>query len=157
MILLTPTVHHSGSYFLVKHLLESFIELPLRTAREEIARLKPGQRAVVFDHFWPHKMGLWRDLFGRYPIVIPVRRYDKVKKSWEDRGKCCAELDEQWQIMANVIVDQQPFVINLDSTCRDEQLAQINNKLGLDLDARGWPVIHSIGGQPGEDNEQSTH
>lgn len=143
MIILLPTIKHTGSHFVLKQLLKDFIRIDLKSAENRIEMLGEHENGVVFDHLFPHKMDLWRKFLGKYPAIVPIRNKNEVWKSWLKRAEePDRELfNQMWDIVEDI--DQHyVFYINIDNNViRDKQLDVINKELNINLNAGGWPVV----------------
>lgn len=135
MILLCPTVQHTGSYFLVKHLLAEFSEAPIR------GELTDG--SVIFDHLLDSKMERWRWLLERYPAISPMRDPVQVIYSWQRREKPLSDLESQFANLMGI----ETLILPIDSPCRSDHLQRLNDEFGLRIKSH-WPVIHSKEGSP---------
>lgn len=87
---------------------------------------------------------------GVCPVVIPRRRRDDVVRSWDRYGKdvnnfCGRSLTEWFEIQEELCIPARArgifFCIDIDDPeARDEQLAFINDSLGLELETDWTPV-----------------
>jgi hypothetical protein len=145
MIILLPTVKHTGSHFVLNQLLKDFIRIDLKNAKKQICEIEKDGcfNGVVFDHLFPHKMKLWEKLFEKHRAIIPIRNKHEVWKSWRKRSNEPDRdlFDQMWEIVEN-LDKYDPFYINIDNQeIRDKQLDFINKELKLKLNADGWPVV----------------
>lgn len=146
MIILLPTIKHTGSHFVLRQLLKDFVRIDLKGAEdfiETFGEFGDKNNGVIFDHLFPHKRSLWNKFLDKYPIIMPLRNRHEVWKSWCSRSdEPDRELfNQMWWIMED-IDKHNPFYINIDNPdIRDSQLSDINLNLKLNLDAGNWPVI----------------
>ncbi len=102
---------------------------------------------AVQEHPWPNPTpaGEWLGLLDEAGAVIcPMRHPFKVAKSWKKRGKAItSELDDFWRLQVEVVHRSgKAHYICLDRPdLRDDQVAQINEELGLALNPGDWPVL----------------
>lgn len=139
MIILLPTVKHTGSHFCLKQLLKGFVPIQLKTAKKDIKLLSGDM--VVFDHLYKHKMRLWRDLLKEYPAIVPLRNKKAVMESWMSRGEDLEDFHEQWAMLKSIVCKRVYFINIDDPLMRERQLETINFDLGLNLDPGKWEVI----------------
>jgi hypothetical protein len=66
-------------------------------------------------------------------VIIPLRDFGAVKKSWESRGSNLAELDRCWEEMCEWIQERgrgDVFLLHVDDPdCRDEELREMGERL----------------------------
>jgi len=139
MILLLPTVKHTGSHFVLKQLLPDFEQMNLK----DIDNLDPDKNIVIFDHLYPSKMDLWEPLMAKYPAIIPLRNKQDIMESWERREEPIDDFFDQWQILGRMR-KYKVYFINLDAPkFRRMQLRRINQELDLNLDPGKWEKIRA--------------
>ena len=130
MIIVCPTVPHTGTHFMHKLL-----------AGVDVER-------VVIVHPYPDQVAELKALvMSGNPCIIPLRHSDDVRASWKKYGKDVHNFAgmtiEEWYIALYGIADAavKLFYIEIDSPDRrDVQLAEINHKLGLELETDWEPV-----------------
>jgi hypothetical protein len=139
MIILLPTVKHTGTYFCLKQLLKGFAPVPLKTARKDIKLLSGDM--VIFDHLYPHKMNAWLDMLKKYPAIIPLRNKHSVMESWMSRGEDIEDFHKQWTQLKRMI-GKRTYFLSIDAPeLRDHQLERIKNELNVDIDPGNWEVV----------------
>ena len=139
MIVLLPTIKHTGSHFVLKKLLGAFERVPLKHA----AFLEEEEQGdiVIFDHLYPHKMPLWEPLLEKYPALVPLRNKQAVIDSWNRRREDLEDFYDQWGLLRGLLKYNVHF-LNIDhKELRDHQINSINRDLGINLDPGEWEIV----------------
>jgi hypothetical protein len=131
VIIVVPSVPHSGTHFLKDHLLhglETWVRHPYPVEQPKIIEL----------------------LDAGNPAIVPWRDPDAVRASWLRRGKdpnnyagwsLTRWYEEQAKLLRPYIDIGDIAILNIDNPeVRDDQLERINYQLGLELKT-DWPVI----------------
>lgn len=135
MIICVPTVQHTGSFFVTRHLLDGYPEQPIRTDNYA--------SGVYFDHVNPEKRVFWQPLLDcANAIIVPLRHPVIVAESWRRKGKPLDDMYAQWDMLIDFVDPYQPAYLPLDVDIRDAHLGAINERYNLKLQTR-WPVINS--------------
>lgn len=135
MIILVPTIPHTGTKLLTEDILRSFEHNALRN--------KPKNRQKIDDHIYPEKLTRWKELLAEYPAIIPLRNPVSIAVSWQRRNKDIGEFIVMWYILVEIIDQYNPQYLPIDTKERDYYLNRINKKLRLEL-YTDWPVINSV-------------
>jgi hypothetical protein len=135
MIILVPTIPHTGTKLLANEILRDFEHNALINT--------PKNRQKVDDHIYPEKMTRWKELLKEYPAIIPLRNPVSIAVSWERRNKDLGELMVMWYILVEQIDQFNPHYLPIDVKGRDYYLDRINKQLRLEL-YTDWPVINSV-------------
>lgn len=134
MILCVPTVKHTGTYFVGKHLL-GWPEHPLKRLET------PPDPSVVMGHLYPSKRRLWEHWLRLYPAIVPIRHPYVVERSWLGRVEDTRDMFAMWRELE--WVDRfNPMYLPIDVPDREKYLQAINQRFGLNL-TTDWPVINS--------------
>jgi len=135
VIVLVPTIPHTGTTLVLKHL------LPFLPDMRNPKRCGHGK---IFCHIYEERIAELLPLLEKYPAVIPLRHPEKVAISWKARKKDLNELWGLWETLVDVIDPYHPLYLAIDSAGRDQALRSISKTLGLDLKT-DWSVIASTG------------
>ena len=98
-----------------------------------------GEGDFYFDHIHPALKYRFMPLLEENTIVIPLRHPKVTAESWKSRKKDEQEMIEAWECLVNDIDPFDPIYLPVDSDRRDEYLAGLNEKLGLDLETDWEP------------------
>lgn len=139
MIIVCPTVPHTGTHFMRELLLEAEVD------------------RVVLVHPYPDQVDELRQLFLEGAVcIIPVRDPARVFCSWIKYGKnpddyAGHSLDEWMAIQADLALEARAYYLHIDKPgVRDLQLEEINRELGLDL-VTDWEPVRQAGPTNGRD------
>jgi len=135
MIIACPTVPHTGSYFVVKHLFKGFEHVLFNQEPKE-------ENVIYFDHMFPHKRESIEGVCEKHPVIIPIRHPKVCALSWERRNRELDDMCQMFREMVNVYDKYNPFYIPLDTDLRDDALNSINKELMLKLTTQ-WKPVHS--------------
>lgn len=135
MIVACPTVCHTGSFFVVKHLFKGYEQVLFN---QEHA----SEDAIYFDHMFPHKRDDIESVCEKYPVIIPLRHPKVCALSWESRGRELDDMCQMFREMVYIYDKYNPFYIPLDSELRESALNSINDQLMVKLTTQ-WKPIHS--------------
>lgn len=131
MKVIVPTIQHTGSFFITRHLLAFMAE---RHLKED----KPG---LYFSHTMPHNMERFVQLLSDNKGVTPLRHPREIVTSWERRGK---DFDALFLQTRNLIsIAHMCYVLPIDAKDRNDRLIGLRGWLGMPL-STDWPVIHSV-------------
>ena len=131
MRVIVPTIQHTGSFFITRHLLEFMQERDLSDKR-------PG---LYFSHTMPHNMARFVELLADNKGVTPLRHPREIVTSWERRGK---DLEDLFLQTRNLIsIAHMCYVLPIDGQDRNVKLAELRGWLGMPL-STDWRVIHSV-------------
>ena len=139
MIFVVPTVEHSGTHFIVHHLLRNY---PVGT----LDQIQDTKDVVYFGHMgqkkykWDKMMDVMLD--RECAIITPLRSLERIVVSWERRRKDLKCLEKELEILVDIIDPLDPFYLPIDADNRDLYLNDINDYLGLHLKT-DWPVVSS--------------
>ena len=140
MIILAPTIQHTGSYFLVKHLLADFEQRNLKDGVED--------GSVTFDHTLPSKHERWLEIIHglrekriNFHTIVPLREPHKIFISWQRRGRDFQELIDQVEYMVALQDEIRPLFLPIDHKDRQDYLDVINKATGLNLET-DWHIVH---------------
>lgn len=118
------SIQHTGTHFLADMFVPQYhwASLVERDERPTIhvGHISPGQ--------FPHILKLLDEI----PVLIPVRHPYVVAESWKRKNKPIGELVIAYKLL-NQIKDKTPYYLAVDSLEREQQLAEINCKLQLNL------------------------
>lgn len=131
MRVVVPTIQHTGSFFITKHLLAFMQE-------RHLSDDNPG---LYFSHTMPHNMPRFVTLLSENKGLTPLRHPREIVTSWERRGKDLQDLFTQTRNLISVA--HMCYVLPIDSDDRDERLAGLIDWLGFPL-STDWRVIHSV-------------
>lgn len=131
-MIVVPTIPHTGSMFVVQHLLG---HLP------RIRNPKRGD-GVFFAHVYPERMAEILSLRD-HPAIVPIRNPAAVAMSWKGQGWDLSQLWVLWDEMLKVHKAFSPYYLPIDHVSREARLAEIN-ELGLKLKT-DWPIVASKG------------
>ena len=126
MIVVIPTIPHTGSMFMVN---EIFKDLP------EMRNPKRSNHGKIFMHVYPERLPELMTLTD-YPWISPLRHPAKVAGSWLARKKDLGYLWSLWDVMMGLPVDH---FLPIDSDTRESALKRIGDY------KTDWPVIASLG------------
>lgn len=141
MIVLLPTIQHTGSHFLYEHLLANDFER--MSVHDE-----PRDGGMVFTHISKWKwLKHWQHLMPHYPAIIPFREPWKVCYSWLRRREKLTNLHEDLSYLVDHFDGFNPYYLPIDRPDRQAYLDRINDGLGLNLQT-DWPVFGSRGEMP---------
>lgn len=135
MIIACPTVCHTGSYFVVKHLFKGYEEVLFNQKHTK-------GNVIYFDHMFPHKRDMIEKACDKYPVVIPIRHPKVCALSWENRGRELDDMCQMFREMVNIYDKYNPFYIPLDTNKRESALNSINDQLVIKLTTQ-WKPVHS--------------
>jgi len=135
MIVACPTVPHTGSYFIVKHLFEGYEQVLFNQQHTQ-------EDAIYFDHMFPHKRASIEAICDQYPVIIPLRHPKVCALSWERRNKELGDMCQMFRELTNIYDKYDPFYIPLDTELRKSALNSINDELVVKL-TTDWRPIHS--------------
>ena len=135
MIILVPTIPHTGTKLLANDILRDFEHNAL------INKPKNGQK--IDDHIFPEKITRWKELMTEYPAIIPLRNPVSIAVSWERRHRDLGELMVMWYILVEQLDKFNPSYLPIDSLDRNKYLDRINQRLGLKL-TTDWPIVNSV-------------
>lgn len=99
---------------------------------------KPKQDHIIYFHLVDGHSAYY-NIAEQYPLVCPMRHPVRVLESFRRRGLTKDYFEEQWRNQIRVH-NWRPLYIHIDSTHRDEQLANASRKLGRKL-STNWPVL----------------
>ena len=149
MIIVVPSVHHTGTKFVYRYLLadEKGWEFVTPNPDTTMAYYKPdgsprtGDKGKVRIHIDPplmHRIHAW---MADFPSIVPLRHPRNVAQSWKNRFKSFAELGEQWRLLKEEVDKYNPYYLPLnDSELKNEFLKKI--EIGLKIEVEyDWPVI----------------
>ena len=125
-MIVVPTIPHTGTHFMRDHLLAG--------------------HEIYCRHFYENELAKIMELMREHPAIIPMRKKAAVARSWERYGKDLDDFGgwslEQWfTVLDKVLMPFEPYILNIDKPgVRDEQLARINEELGLEL-VTDWPIL----------------
>lgn len=134
MVILIPTIPHTGTKLLADSLLFEFEHNAL------INKPKNGQK--IDDHIYPEKITRWKELMQEYPAIVPLRHPIKCAVSWERRNRDLGEMVVMWYILVEQLDQFNPHYLPIDSPKRNQYLNRINQSLGLKL-STDWPITNS--------------
>jgi len=133
-MIVVPAVPHVGAHFMRQLLVgtghQIHLEHPYPGAATERIR----------DH-----------LLAGHPCIMPLRHPIRVAHSWKRYGKdledyAGASFAQWWGVMG-LVMPFDPYYLALDAPLvRDQQLANINNNLGLEL-ATDWTPVRQEGAE----------
>lgn len=135
MIIACPTIQHTGSYFVVRHLFKGYKHLLFNQTAS-------NDDCIYFDHVWPHKRKMIKEVCDNHPVIIPLRHPKVCALSWEHRGRELDDMCAMFREVVNVYDKYKPYYIPIDTDYRQSSLDSINLKLGLKLETT-WPEVHS--------------
>jgi len=135
MIVLIPTIPHTGTKLVANELFKDFEHNALIN--------KPQNNQKIDDHIFPEKMTRWKQLLSEYPAVIPLRHPILTAVSWERRKRDIGEMCVMWYILVEQIDRFNPLYLPIDSPGRDKYLDSINQSLRLQLTTE-WPIVNSV-------------
>ncbi len=139
MVIVVPSIHHTGTNFVLQNLLRKFATHP-----NTIASLPPEQ-SKVHVHVEPSLVGQldhWVRLM--YPMLVPIRHPASVARSWKARGKPVSEMVGQWQMLIDQVAPFKPSYLPLDVDNREDWLEAFCDKFSLDL-STDWEVVRGSG------------
>lgn len=75
------------------------------------------------------------------PLVIPLRHPFRVEESWKRRKKEVAEMIEAFDAMQDRFFPLDPYVVPVDSECRDSALVAMSAGFGIEFKTE-WPLVN---------------
>ncbi len=133
MIILVPSVHHTGTKLVFKDILRGLPEIN----QQDYTEHETGKIRIHIDEPFLEDLHYW---LKRVPAIVPLLHPRKVASGWKVRFKRREELGEQWNWLKTEIDPYDPYYLPIDHEDRDRWLGRIGKALGLKL-ATGWPVI----------------
>ncbi|MCP4262278.1 MAG: hypothetical protein GY774_32970 [Planctomycetes bacterium] len=134
MIVVMPTIQHTGTFFMLREIFQGFTKCSLRA--------EPKDPGVIFDHTWPGHTEYFHKWLSKYPSVTPLRSPERIVYSWERRERPLYKLviliNEWIALMERFDV----FILPIDHPNRDKYLIRLNERLGTGL-STDWSVIPS--------------
>jgi hypothetical protein len=134
-IVCVPTVPHTGSKFVAKHLLQDFRELNPR---------RDTGAGVYWAHVWPDMRPYWDEVLTKGPVIVPMRKPRDIMLSHARRGRPLEDVLFLFDNLVEWVLPHDPLFLPIDAQDRDQWLADINKATGLDLKTE-WPRVGSIG------------
>ncbi len=124
---------HTGTRFVVNTLLDPV-----------------GYRGVRHSHI--HDLDPVKILLAKCsPVFVPIRHPYRTVYSWVKRKKDPALLIEQWENLRTFVDALDLHYIPIDTPDRDDNIARINEQLGIAIDPAGWIPISPSAEPPGFD------
>lgn len=133
MRILVPTIQHTGSWFVVYHLLG---------VKQSIPSSQDGD-GVVFLHTMPHAMDDILAELSTTPAVAPLRHPAAIWESWARRGKDREDLFTQTRNFWDI--SDRLEILPIDHPDRELFLNRVSSYLGLDLRTNWQQVNHYDG------------
>ena len=149
MIIVVPSVHHTGTKFVYRYLLsdEKGWEFVVPNPDTKSAYLnadgtpRKGNKGKVRIHIDKPLMPRVHAWMKEFPSIVPLRHPRAVAQSWKNKQKDLRWLGEQWEFLKREVDSYDPYYLPLnDSELRNDYLNDINNELDIDVDYN-WPVI----------------
>ena len=131
MKIIVPTIQHTGSFFVTRHLLGFMRE-------RHLDEKGPG---LYFSHTMPHNMARFVALLSDNKGVTPLRHPREIVTSWERRGKDLEDLFTQTENLTSIA--HMCHVLPIDSPERHKHLVGLRGWLGMPL-STDWRVVHSV-------------
>lgn len=148
MLIIVPTVKHTGSHFIRDDLLRDYEKVPLKGPHsyimENIEGVKTKRKiseAALMDHLIYSKVQQFQKLITKDGniCITPLRHPKLVAKSWLDKG---LELKPDFYQMWTSLIDLEQFLVKKDSKIyflpldvddREDYLEALNEGTGLGL------------------------
>ena len=137
MIVLAPSVPHTGAGFVSRELLRHFTKIGMAAHYEH----DHGQISTHLDGYAIDQVANLMVL-RNYPTIVPLRHPELVAISWKRRGEEVSDAIPYWQALIEVIDPLEPCYLRLDSEYRDADLDVINGRWGLNLET-DWPIVNA--------------
>jgi hypothetical protein len=145
---------HTGSHTLWYGILKDWVARDIGPNRT----YEDGE--VVIGHLTDKNMVNWRAWFGEQPLLIPLRHPAKALSSHFKRNEqnpfWMTWFAQQWCNLIE-IESHYPYYIHIDiPELRDQELAKINDELGLNL-SHDWAINEAMGCKHGGESEPLQH
>lgn len=132
MIVVIPSVEHTGSRLVANHIFHSFQQINIASETE-------APYAKQYEHVYANKMEAFHRACKQHPVIIPMRHPIRCAWSWEQRQKPLDEYFKQWDSLQDLFVYDHA-VIRVDLKERNEDLKAVNDKLGINV-STFWPYV----------------
>lgn len=127
-------LQHSGTGFVLEKLLRGDY-LGMETEEARAARF-------AFTHVSRWNIGWLYEELPHYEGVFTVTRLG-IEESWAKRGQALEELRVAQELLPGLMRRFDGVTLDLDSPARDRQLAQLNQRFGLQLQT-DWQRVPSL-------------
>lgn len=133
MIIVVPSVHHTGTKLVFNDILRDLVAFNQqdKTPRDS------GKLRIHIDAPFLEDLHYW---CAKCSIIVPIKHPRDVAIGWKVRFKKLGELAQQWTWLKEEIAPYDPLYLPIDLPDRDEWLDKVNLKLNLKLNT-DWPVI----------------
>ena len=135
-IWLVPTIPHTGSLFVVEHLI-GYKNVGLAMMRQYYEG-NGQEQTLIFDHIYRAQTADFVLLMRKFPAIVPLRHPKVVAKSWLLRGKDMSDYYDMWRFTLPMINEMAPYYLPLDVDDRQDWL----DKIPIERETN-WPEIHS--------------
>ena len=135
MIILVPSVHHTGTKLVHNELLKGWPQINQQDHTEHSC----GRIRIHLDEPFLEDVKYW---LQRVPAIVPLRHPRKVALGWKRRHKLLTRLGEQWKALKEIVDPYGPYYLPIDHEDRDAWLKKIERGLGLKF-VTDWPVVGS--------------
>lgn len=133
MLILVPSVHHTGTKLVYNELLKGFPEINQQDHSDHVW----GKIRIHIDEAFLEDLHWW---LKRVPAIVPLLHPRKVAIGWKVRAKRREELGEQWKMLKEEIDPYGPYYLPIDAEDRDKRLDKIGQGLSWTF-VTDWPVI----------------
>ena len=162
MIVVIPSVEHTGSRLLANHIFHSFEHLSLDrdctpereamvdTFSEQFKTIPafPSGDAKYYDHVDPVNTPRFVQLAEKHTMIVPLRHPLRCAFSWEQRQKSLDRFFQQWDLIIEQIDAVNPAYLRVDLAARNDDLLALNERFDLSLETiwpyvgeRSWPYV----------------
>lgn len=150
MIILCPTMMHSGSHALWYGVMKSCHPIELEAVKQGKIPTYDKDHGIILNHVLDSHMAQWESLIKEgHPIVTTMRHPTRILSSHMKRN----EIDTRWMLWyaqqqanhAKLYRYNKPYLIHVDQPeLRDKQIQSINKDLGLNLE-HTWEISLEMG------------
>lgn len=133
MIILVPSVHHTGTKTVFNDMLKGWTVINQQDPNPP----DDGKIRIHIDKAFLEDLDYW---LKRAKTIVPLRHPRSVAIGWKRRWKPLTLLDWQWNWLKENVDPYNPYYLPVDQEDRDSWLLKINKGLGTDFKT-DWPVI----------------
>lgn len=133
MIVCVPSIRHSGTRLVTKHILSDFVPV---NPRQPIPN--DGKCHVITGHVTEPSLEYMNHYMQNFPSIVPMRHPASIWKSFADRDMSYDFYFDHWLNLMELYAEYPMAIVHVDRHDRDYYLNEASKFLGVPLSTT-WP------------------